>query len=74
MTYLATITVVLIMIGNVKLDVLDDQCILMAHIEFEITSDDGCELGCGEDYIPDDWFFATVSASGGGNTSGLLSW
>ena len=44
----------------------------MAHIEFEISSDDGGEFGCGEDYGPDDWCFAAVSASGGGNTGGLL--
>ena len=44
----------------------------MAHVEFEFSSDDGREIGCGEDCEPDDWCFAAVSVRGGGNTVGLL--
>jgi hypothetical protein len=59
MTYLDVFTVMLIMMGNVKLDVSDDQCIDGSHRVWDY-SDDGCELGCGED----DRCFAAVSASG----------
>lgn len=45
MAYVA-ITEVLTIIGNFKLVVLDDQWISMAHVEFEISSDDGGEFGC----------------------------
>jgi hypothetical protein len=50
----------------------NDQWILMAHVEFEISSDDGGEFGCGEDCGPDDRCFAAVSASRGDNIAGLL--
>jgi hypothetical protein len=44
----------------------------MAHVEFEISSDDGGEFGCGEDCGPDDQYFAAVSVSKGDNIGGLL--
>ena len=45
------VTVVLIMMGNVKMLVSDGQWILMAHVEFEITSDDGGEFGIGRAHV-----------------------
>ena len=42
----------------------DDQWILMAHLEFEISSDVGGEFRCGEDCGPDDWCSAAASTSG----------
>jgi hypothetical protein len=57
---LAAITMVLTVMGIMKMVVPDDQCISVAHVEFEITSDDRGELGCGEDREPDDQCFAVV--------------
>ena len=45
MAYLATITMVLTIMVNFKLVVSHDQWISMAHVEFEISSDDGGEFG-----------------------------
>jgi hypothetical protein len=36
---------VLTVMGIMKMVVPDDQCISVAHVEFEITSDDRGELG-----------------------------
>ena len=44
----------------------------MAHVEFEVSSEDGGEFGYGEDCEPDDRCFEAVSANWCGNTGGLL--
>ena len=54
------------MMGNFKMVVSDDQWISMAHVEFEISSDDEGEFGCGEYCGPGDWCFSAVPTSGGG--------
>jgi hypothetical protein len=54
------IIVVLTVLGIMKMVVPDDQCISVAHVEFEITSDDRDELEYGENYEPDDRCFAAV--------------
>ena len=46
----------------------NDQWISMAHVDFEISNDDGGEFGCGEDCGPDDRRFAGVPASRRDNT------